>query len=163
VFINKLNTVGNLCTERSYQAVTIRLLLIFLLFGESGLQYVHRWASPVSLFSPFRPLNPLSPFAKGLLPLVSSSTNGQTKNFSFYNEQTGFRFPSDVSMSPCLHVSTSPRLHASVSPYLHLSMSPCVHVSLSPCFHGHVSTFPEFRKRKMELMENGNRRLFAVI
>jgi hypothetical protein len=61
------------------------------------------------------------------------------------------------SISPCLHVSTSPCLHVSISP---CSMSPCLclHVSVSPslCLHVHVSMFPEFCKRKTELMENGN-------
>jgi hypothetical protein len=35
-----------------------------------------------------------------------------------------------------------------------------VYVSILPCVH--VSKFPEFRKRKTELTENGNFRLFAA-
>jgi hypothetical protein len=59
-------------------------------------------------------------------------------------------------MSPC------PRLHDHVS--MSMSLYPClyVHVSMYPCLHIHVPMFPEFRKRKTELTDNGNLRLFAV-
>jgi hypothetical protein len=60
-----------------------------------------------------------------------------------------------VSMSLCLYVSMSPLLHVSTAPGLRISMSSCLNVSMtiSP-------SFPEFRKRKTELTEIGNFRLF---
>ncbi len=57
-----------------------------------------------------------------------------------------------MSPCPCLHV------HVSMSPFLHVSMSH-VYVSMFPSLHLHVSMFPEFRKQKMELTENGNGKL----
>ncbi len=88
-----------------------------------------------------------------------------------------FLFPFVVSMSlcPCLHVHVSCmcmspwlciHVHVSRSPCVHVSMCPClclnVSMSPSPCLHAYVSTFPEFRKKKMELTENGNFRLFSA-
>jgi hypothetical protein len=87
-------------------------------------------------------------------------------------------------MSPCLRVHASMsscaclRVHVSMSPFFHVSMSRCIHVSVSmfPRLHLHgsvshclhvyvhvyVSMFPKFRKRKTELMGNGNIHLFAA-
>ncbi len=70
-----------------------------------------------------------------------------------------------VSMSSCLHVSILPCLHVFTSPCLHVFMSPCLHVSLSPCFRVFMSPCPclyvsGIHKRKTELMENSNFRLF---
>ncbi len=62
-----------------------------------------------------------------------------------------------VSMSPCHHVSMSPCHHVTLSPCHHVSMSLCLHVSIL-----HVSMFPEFRKRKTELTENINFRVFVA-
>ncbi len=66
-------------------------------------------------------------------------------------------------MSPCsfLHFSI---LHVSLFLCLHISISPCFHVSnfMSPCLHFHVSTYQGFRKRKTELTENDNFRLFPA-
>ncbi len=80
--------------------------------------------------------------------------------FSFH-----FLFGVSISMTLRLHISTSPCLHITSSPSLHVSMSLHFHVSMSPspCLHVHVSTFPEFRKWKMELTEKGNFRFFLQL
>ncbi len=70
-------------------------------------------------------------------------------------------------MSPCVHVHVSMSLCLHVS-LLHFSMFPCLHVyfSIFPCLRLHISKspcmFPEFRKRKTELTEDGNLRLLAA-
>jgi hypothetical protein len=104
------------------------------------------------------------------------STNGQTTNFRLHNELTVNVLkkiawaPFDVSMyvSQCLylHVFMSP-ISISSCLYVHVSNSvslcsvsvfPCLHAYIPPCLH--IS--PCFRKRKQELTENGNFRLFSA-
>jgi hypothetical protein len=56
-------------------------------------------------------------------------------------------------MATCLHFSI---FHGS------MSMSACFHVSISMSPFLHFSTFPDFHRQKIELMENGHFRLFSA-
>ncbi len=63
-----------------------------------------------------------------------------------------------VSIFPCLHIHVSLSLRFNVS----ISMSLCLYVLMSQCLNVHVSMFPEFRKWKTELKENGYFRLLSA-
>ncbi len=99
------------------------------------------------------------PVCKQITSVCSVINNGQMTNFCLHNEQTvnGLCKIARASvfrlMSPC---------PCSMSPCLRVSMSPCLHVSMYPCLNLHVSVCPEFLKRKMELTEKGNFRLFSA-
>jgi hypothetical protein len=87
-------------------------------------------------------------------------------NFRLYNEQTVngsrkigwvsvFHFLFDFFIKHQNSMPMSPSLHFFMFICLHVYVSSS-HVSLSSCLHVHLSMFPEFHKRKTELMETAS-------